>query len=414
MRTECSALGKFDTILLTRTLGRLILWTVLTIGGCALWSARSFGQTEGQAAGKTETKPEPGKAGSSVQPSGPATTAEPQGKSAKTSSYVVAPLPTSSPAVGTGLVPVLGYIFRLNKKDKISPPSAIGAVGFFTNNGSRGLAFGAQLFFKEDRYRLMTAWARGNVNYDIYGSGRTEAIGLPLKQKGQIFFAEFQRRLGWKFFLGPRFTQGNSVLSLRQGEDSDVTISPDIGLKTNLTAVGLRLSRDTSPNRFYPTRGSYINFTSDFFSEGLGSKYSFQRYRATYTKYWELNKDQVLAYNGHFCATGGQPPFYANCIYGTNNQLRGYTAGKYFTRYLVATQLEFRQVLPKGFGAVAFGGLGEAIPGGTQLYGSRKFLPAGGAGLRYQLSRKYHVNLRADYSVGRDDHAFILGIGEAF
>jgi hypothetical protein len=28
------------------------------------------------------------------------------------------------------------------------------------------------------------------------------------------------------------------------------------------------------------------------------------------------------------CTTGGRPPFYGNCIYGTNNPLRGYTAGQ--------------------------------------------------------------------------------------
>ena len=122
----------------------------------------------------------------------------------------------------------------------------------------------------------------------------------------------------------------------------------------------------------------------------------------------------MLAYNSHFCATSGNPPFYGNCIYGTGNELRGYTAGQYFTRYMVATQLEYRLGLPKGFGLVAFGGLGEVIPGGTQLYGSKKFLPGGGGGLRYQLSRKFHVNLRADFAQGRDGHTFSLGIGEAF
>jgi len=51
----------------------------------------------------------------------------------------------------------------------------------------------------------------------------------------------------------------------------------------------------------------------------------------------------------------------------TSNELRGYTAGKYFTRYTLATQLEYRLVLPKRFGLVVFGGLGGTIPGGSQL-----------------------------------------------
>jgi hypothetical protein len=44
---------------------------------------------------------------------------------------------------------VLGYIFPFSMKDKISPPSVVGAAGLITNNGSRGFAVGAQLYLKE-------------------------------------------------------------------------------------------------------------------------------------------------------------------------------------------------------------------------------------------------------------------------
>jgi hypothetical protein len=81
---------------------------------------------------------------------------------------------------------------------------------------------------------------------------------------------------------------------------------------------------------------------------------------------------------------------------------------------MLATQLEYRLVLPKRFGLVAFGGIGEVIPGESQLYGKQKFLPSGGAGVRFQLSKKYHVNLRVDIAQGRDGHTFGMGIGEAF
>ena len=38
-------------------------------------------------------------------------------------SIVAAPLPMVSPALGAGVVPVLGYIFPLSRHDKVSPPS---------------------------------------------------------------------------------------------------------------------------------------------------------------------------------------------------------------------------------------------------------------------------------------------------
>jgi len=79
--------------------------------------------------------------------------------------------------------------------------------------------------------------------------------------------------------------------------------------------------------------------------------------------------------------------------------------------------LEYRLVLPKRFGLVLFGGVGGVIPGGSQLsqqVQSSHFLPSGGGGLRFELSKKYHVNLRADIAEGRDGHTFGMGVGEAF
>ena len=328
--------------------------------------------------------------------------------------FVAAPIPTSSPATGTGAVLAAGYIFPFSKKDKVSPPSVIGAAGLFTNNGTRGFAVVGQLYLKENTYKITSAFVRGNVNYDLYGSGISSGLKLPIEQTGQVFLGEFQRRIGWKFFLGPRFSTGHSLITLRPS-NSTVTVPPDVGLHTTLTAIGVHLTRDTSANRFYPTGGTYFTFTSDFFSQALGSKYSFQSYRTSFAKYWSLSPNQVLASDVYFCATGGKPPFYGNCIYGTNNDLRGYTAGKYFDRYMVTTQVEYRLALPMRLGFVAFGGVGEAFPGGDQvLFTNNSFLPGGGGGLRFLLSRQYHVNLRADIAQGKDGHTFSLGIGEAF
>jgi hypothetical protein len=332
-------------------------------------------------------------------------------------SFVVAPLPTSSAALGTGVIPVLGYIFPFSESDKVSPPSTIGATGLFTNDGSRGFALGGQLFFKENRYQVTAGYAHGNLDYDIYGPGiftGTE-LKLPLKQTGQAFFGEVLRRLWWQFFLGPRFFNGSSDITLNASNVGSIPVPPDLGIHTTLRSVGFHLKRDTRPNHFYPTAGTLTDLASDFFSQSIGSKYSFQSYKLTFNKYYSLTKNQVLAFGSYFCGVGGQPPFYGNCIYGAQNQLRGYTAGRYFDRYMMTSQLEYRLALPLRLGLVAFGGIGGVIPGQDQfLIRNSYFLPSGGGGLRFELSKKYHVNLRADLGYGKDGHTFGLGVGEAF
>jgi hypothetical protein len=76
--------------------------------------------------------------------------------------------------------------------------------------------------------------------------------------------------------------------------------------------------------------------------------------------------------------------------------------------------LEYHLELPKRFGLVVFGGVGGTIPGAGQRYGTEKFLPSGGGGLRFEFSKKYQVSLRADIARGRDAHTFGMGVGEAF
>jgi hypothetical protein len=340
-------------------------------------------------------------------------------KSGRRGSFVVAPLPISSPALGTGIVPILGYIFPLRKDDHVSPPSVLGMAGLVTDNGSRGFGAYADLYMRKNTYRISTAYFRGNVNYNLYGIGLVAGNAgrkLPLEQSGQVLRTEVLRRVGWDFFLGVRFLTGNSDIVVRSpgGTEPRPVPPPDVGLHTSLRALGVRLNRETTPNRFYPTSGTLLDFTANVFAEALGSKYSFQAYRFTFNKYGSLSKNQVLAYNLYVCGTGGRPPFYGNCIYGTNNELRGYTAGQYLDRYMFATQLEYRLSLPKRFGVVAFGGTGEVVPGVSQAFRLNNLLSAGGGGARFQLSKAYRVNLRADFARGKDTWTWSMGVGEAF
>jgi hypothetical protein len=99
---------------------------------------------------------------------------------------------------------VLAYIFPIGTTDKISPPSVVGAVGLVTDNGSRAIALGGETYFKQNTYHTTAIYARGNLNYNLYGLGSGDSQPkLPLKQTGQLVFGEFLRRTWWKFFLGP-------------------------------------------------------------------------------------------------------------------------------------------------------------------------------------------------------------------
>ena len=145
---------------------------------------------------------------------------------------MVAPLPIVSPAIGSGVIPVFGDIFPFEEKTKISPPSAIGAAGLFTDNGTRGFGLGADLFLKKGRYELKSFYVHGNINYDLYGVGFDNGNSeqkLPLEQTGQIFFIEFLRVIGWRVFVGPQFVNGDSFITLNATTGDLSKTPPDLG-----------------------------------------------------------------------------------------------------------------------------------------------------------------------------------------
>jgi hypothetical protein len=59
---------------------------------------------------------------------------------------VVAPLPIVSPAIGSGIIPVAGYIFPFQEKDKVSPPSVASALPASSPTMTAGVLLWAPTF----------------------------------------------------------------------------------------------------------------------------------------------------------------------------------------------------------------------------------------------------------------------------
>jgi outer membrane protein assembly factor BamA len=184
-------------------------------------------------------------------------------------------------------------------------------------------------------------------------------------------------------------------------------------------SIGPRFEWDTRDNVFYPQRGLFMDVWSDFFTTGLGSKWTYQYYKVGFNKYMKLDEHQVLAFRAMGCAAAGDfVPIYDLCLFGAMNDLRGYAAGRFQDRRMFATQAEYRMMLPvEGFA----GRFGFAVFGGVGGVGKKfsdieweELLPAGGAGLRFRLTKKYPVNFRIDYAFGRYGNTLSVGVLEAF
>ena len=85
---------------------------------------------------------------------------------------------------------------------------------------------------------------------------------------------------------------------------------------------------------------------------------------------------------------------------------------------MFASQAEYRFIFPsKGFlgrfGLVAFGGVG-GVGDKFSNFAFDELLPAGGGGLRFRALKKYPINFRIDYGIGRVGNTLSIGVLEAF
>jgi hypothetical protein len=349
-----------------------------------------------------------------------------QGNESRRGEFVIAPIPFSNEAITFGLIPVVDYLFHPNPADKDSPPSSLILAGMIATRSSWALGGGASLYLKHDRFRIQTFAGHGTVGYDIFGVGTASGdLGqkIPIRQGGDLAMFEVLVRLKGKLYLGPRFNYRklSAMLGLDESNASlPGGLSPDdLGSEFASHAFGLKVLLDTRTDVFYPVGGHKVQFIADFFhgtrtSANLPEKsLNYQNYEIAYNQYHSLTSSQVLAFRAMSCVVNGDPPFYELCQFGSSSDLRGYQPGRFRDRLMFAVQAEYRQVLSPRWGFVFFGGVGE-VAHTWNSFTAGNLLPAGGTGVRFNLSKKQRVNMRADIAYGKTGLSWNFSLGEAF
>ena len=170
---------------------------------------------------------------------------------------------------------------------------------------------------------------------------------------------------------------------------------------------------DTRDNDLYPRSGRYAQAKAVIAREELGSDDDYDSLELEWNSYRPFGERHVLAWRIAGKITDGDPPFFALAWFGSGVDLRGYTPGRYMGESMFAAQAEWRWQATPRWGFVAFGGTGK-MSGALGDIDTDSWLPAGGAGVRFRLTKALPLNLRADFAWGRDDSTFSLAVGEAF
>jgi len=332
---------------------------------------------------------------------------------------VAMPIPVANPTVGAGLA-VAGML--LYKASENAPTSNTTVGGLYTTNDTWGMGISQNTYLFGDRFRLNGIAGYLNLNLDFSGIGSEkgiEGVTVPITEKGYGFWSDFLYRFANHFYGGIRYRylDFKSVVDPQKITVEGQPIFPEVDFvaesRVRSSGIGLLMNYDSRDNTFYPYRGTFLDVNALFADTALGSDFDYQIYQGAYNTYFSITEKITLAYRFYGRITDGRVPLYDLSYFGEHNDLRGYAAGTFVDKMMLATQLEFRWRFWKRLGMVAFGGVGKVGRDWDDLDG-QDLLPSVGVGLRFMASKKERVNLSIDYARGREEDAFYFYIGEAF
>lgn len=179
---------------------------------------------------------------------------------------------------------------------------------------------------------------------------------------------------------------------------------------SGLGAIAILDSRDSI---FFPNKGIFANFNLFQYGYYLGGNKNYTKLIADVAAYKKLGKRVNLAGQWFNSFTRGDVPFQQLSLLGGAKIMRGYYQGRFMDNNFSLIQTEARIKLYKRIGANVYAS--TAVLGNETDFlrlNDPKF--AYGAGLRFIINKKEHLNIRLDYARGKEKGFFYVTIGEAF
>jgi hypothetical protein len=324
---------------------------------------------------------------------------------AKKSPWLVLPVVSSNPKLGTSGGFLAAY---LHKFDSESNVSLFGLTAEYTTTHSLVGSLFARTSFHEDHHRVIGILAYGNIknDYDDYlGTGQS----LKTDAKVYGFATRYLYRFKGDWFIGGQATINN--YQVFGGSEVDELKLETLGI-TGFKAAGLGvvLMHDSRDNVDMPTRGWFANLNNLANRTWLGADDDFDAYRLDVRAFWEQKGGHVFGVRqlSHFSVDA---PVAAQA----SVQLRGYKFGQYLAQDMSSLEAEERFRIAKRWGATLF-------VGGAWLYGgqaggtdSEGFYPSYGAGFQFIIKPVQRMLANLEYAHGdSDNYGAYLKLGYAW
>jgi outer membrane protein assembly factor BamA len=332
------------------------------------------------------------------------------------SSLIPVPVIYYSPETRLGAGAAVLYAFRLRGQSAKVRPSQVQIGAGYTQEKQLLVYMPFQAFLSDGRWQVYGELGYYQYVYQFFGIGN-ETFTTD-EESYDANFPRVQlnllRQMSPNHYFGIRYWWDNYRI-VRVKENGLLAANGIIGRNGGvISGAGLVWNMDTRDDLFYPGRGVWTEGEIFVNNKLLGSDFNFTRFSIDAAAYFSRTNKRVLALNAWLTSIHGDPPFQQLAFIGGSKKMRGYFKGRLRDKALWMAQAEYRLLLSKRFGAAIFSGVGAVSPNISSLFDQQVHFTFG-AGLRFRLSKKDHINLRLDFGVNEQGEFFpYLTVKEAF
>lgn len=294
--------------------------------------------------------------------------------------------------------------------------SEVQMFSFYTLNNQYGAWFDHFLYSDHDRWFFLGRLRFHRFPILYYGVGIDAPAENPtvLYSDYTLIKERVLRKVANHFFVGLEFDY-QRLYNVQFERDNDNLLLRGANGTSNF-GVGLGLVYDNRHNPLNVRKGFFSEIAWIDYSRTLGSEYSFRSIITDNRIFRTVRPKQVLAAQVYGAFMQGNVPFNQLALVGGESLMRGYYLGRFRDRNYIAAQVEYRWLpLPfsKRWGATAFAAMGTVSNTPESLF-QKKWLPTGGAGVRFLVFPKKDIFIRADVAITREGPNFYIYTGEAF
>ncbi len=302
------------------------------------------------------------------------------------------------------------------------PPNVTALAAFGTGNESWGGGIGHLGFWKQGSVRYTGGAGYGDINLDFYGLGPLQ-LERPVDLNTTTFgvMQSLRFRLGEsKMYLGPMQRYFNAEMQ-PNNIDEVFGLEPDgqladrfediLTFDTTTSGLGFTFEYDSRDSIFSPEHGYYYTLNAIRFDEAIGSDHEYNLYELDGQNYWSLSDRWRLGLRlqlQHADSDGLLPPYAA-----PNLKMRGVPIGT--IQGLIAQSMEavLTYVVNERWRVLMFGGIGRVANDESELDDAENY-DSQGAGMRYQIARRYGLYVGLDVAKGPEDWVFYIQTGTSW